>query len=289
MQSTPANKSQTEEWNAFTFHRDLGITSLHAFHHQYAYPRHSHDHFVICLIAQGIQSFTHKGTKYITPPQGAILINPSIVHTGEPATERGFKLCSIYPTEQHLAQVATGLSGRHCVAPYFRDVRVDRVDTTKILLALHHALVNNASKLERESRLTATLSHLIQHYAEIHPQVQSVGNEHYAVQQIRDFIETNFAAQITLNDLSRLVALSPFYLLRVFKAEVGLPPHAYLTDVRIRRSKQLIEVGIPLVDVAHAVGFSHQSHLTRRFRQIVGVTPGKYAIQVAPQSGGIGR
>ncbi|MCB8977210.1 MAG: AraC family ligand binding domain-containing protein [Ardenticatenaceae bacterium] len=42
---------------------------MHAFHREYAYPRHGHDHFVICLIEHGVQSFTHKGTKYMLPAQ----------------------------------------------------------------------------------------------------------------------------------------------------------------------------------------------------------------------------
>jgi AraC-like DNA-binding protein len=83
-----------------------------------------------------------------------------------------------------------------------------------------------------------------------------------------------------LTQLAEHVSLSPYYLLRVFRAEVGMPPYAYLESVRIRQAQQLIKVGKPLADVAVEVGFSSQSHLTHRFKQIIGVTPGQYAPQL---------
>ena len=76
------------------------------------------------------------------------------------------------------------------------------------------------------------------------------------------------------------MALSPYYLLRAFRAEVGMPPHAYLESIRIRRAQRLIEAGQPLAEVAAEMGFSSQSHLTQRFKQIIGVTPGQYARQL---------
>jgi AraC-like DNA-binding protein len=89
-----------------------------------------------------------------------------------------------------------------------------------------------------------------------------------------------FCQGISLTQLADHVSLSPYYLLRVFRAEVGMPPYTYLESVRIRHAQRLIEAGIPLAEVAVEVGFSSQSHLTRRFKQIIGVTPGQYAQQL---------
>jgi AraC-like DNA-binding protein len=97
------------------------------------------------------------------------------------------------------------------------------------------------------------------------------------VQQARRAIEENYAEGISLSQLAEHVSLSPYYLLRVFRAEVGMPPHAYLESVRIRRAQQLLEAGRPLAQVAADTGFSSQSHFTRRFKQVIGVPPGQYA------------
>jgi AraC-like DNA-binding protein len=72
------------------------------------------------------------------------------------------------------------------------------------------------------------------------------------------------------------VGLSPYYLLRVFRDEVGMPPHAYLESRRIQQAQRLLKQGEPLAAVAHDLGFSTQSHFTTSFRRIIGVTPGQY-------------
>jgi len=258
----------------------LDVSLLHAFHREYAYPRHGHDHYVICLIERGVQSFTLKGTKYITPPSGLILINPGIVHTGEPATEQGFQMRSLYPTEKHMQTAVQQLTDRHNAIPYFRDVRIDDAAATHSVWALHQALIDGTNPLEIESRFIATLAQLINQYGEVRRVERPFSQEREAVRRAKQYLEENYAQRISLSDLAEQVALSPYHLLRVFHAEVGLPPHTYLQDVRIRRAQRLIELGHTLADAALTVGFSSQSHLTRRFKQIVGVTPGQYASQI---------
>ena len=55
-----------------------------------------------------------------------------------------------------------------------------------------------------------------------------------------------------------------------------MPPHAYLTQVRANRARELLVRGEPLSAVAYTCGFSDQSHLTRIFKKIFGITPGAY-------------
>lgn len=269
-----------EEKRKFWHNPQLDVTLMRAYHRDYAYPRHAHDHFVICLIERGVQSFMHQGTQYVTPPRGLILINPGVVHTGEPASENGFQMRCIYPTEAHLQTAVTQLTGHHNASPYFREVRIDDPTTTHDIWALHDALSQNNDPLEAESRFLATLARLIQRYGEVRPAQRPLPQEQTAVQQARRYLEDRFDQPVSLNELASHVALSPYYLLRVFHAEVGLPPHAYLQDLRVRHAQRLIEKGTPLAAAALAVGFSSQSHLNRRFKQIVGVTPGQYAGQI---------
>jgi hypothetical protein len=70
---------------------------------------------VLSLIERGRQSFTHKGTKYPTPPGGLILINPGVVHTGEAADTQGFELRALYPStslmEKAVFELTDGAGG----------------------------------------------------------------------------------------------------------------------------------------------------------------------------------
>ncbi len=271
---------QTKEWTKIWHNTHLDVELLHAHYIQHAYPRHSHDYYVVSLIERGRQSFTHKGTKHLTSPGGIILINPGEVHTGEAVDEHGFEMRAIYPTTTHMEMAVFELTGHHRALPFFNNVRVDHSWAMSSVLSLHRSMSQGASTLERESRFIWTLAQLIKRYADISTTVQKAGNEKKAVQQAIRFIEEFFAQGVSLNELAQHVGLSPYYFLRVFCAEVGMPPYTYLESVRIRHAQRLIESGKSLAEVAIEVGFSNQSHLTRSFKNIIGVTPGQYAQQV---------
>jgi AraC-like DNA-binding protein len=265
-----------KEWTKSLHNPQLDVELLHAYYVQHAYPRHSHDYYVISLIARGRQSFTHQGTKLSTPPGGLILINPDTVHTGEAADTRGFELRSLYPSTSLMETAVFELTGRRAL-PFFKEVRVDQRWATSSVLSLHKAILDGADLLECESRILLTMAQLIRQYADIGATEGHLGKEKKAIQQVRQYIDEHFAESVTLNRLAQRVALSPYYLLRVFGAEVGMPPYAYLESVRIRHTQRLIKAGKPLAEVAAEVGFSSQSHMTRQFKKIIGVTPGQYA------------
>jgi predicted branched-subunit amino acid permease/AraC-like DNA-binding protein len=62
--------------------------------------------------------------------------------------------------------------------------------------------------------------------------------------------------------LAAAVEASPFSLLRAFRAETGLPPHAYVNQRRVRLARDLLTQGVAPADVAARVGFADQAHLT---------------------------
>jgi AraC-like DNA-binding protein len=268
---------QKQEWTRIWHHAHLDVNLLQAMYVQHAYPRHSHDYYVICVIERGVQTFTHNRTNYVTPPGGLILINPGVVHTGQAADARGFQMRSIYPTVMHMERAVYELTGKHNTLPSFKEVRVDNTVLRDSVVALHRALIDGASTLECESRFMWTLAQLVEQYGDTQHAAQEIGKERWAVQRAQSYIDERFAEGIRLTELAEHVALSPYYLLRVFRAQVGMPPYAYLESVRIRHAQQLIEQGKGLADVAAEVGFSSQSHMTNRFKQIIGATPGQYA------------
>ena len=146
-----------KEWSQIRHNADINVGLLHAYYIEHAYPRHSHDYYVISLIERGNQSFTHNGIKHITLPGGMILINPGEVHTGEAADKAGFELYSLYPTASHMEMAVFELTGSHLAMPIFKEVRVNNLRTRNSILSLHNAMSQYTSRLERESRFTWTL------------------------------------------------------------------------------------------------------------------------------------
>jgi AraC-like DNA-binding protein len=93
----------------------------------------------------------------------------------------------------------------------------------------------------------------------------------------RELLEQRAHESISLDELASTAALSRFHLLRSFAGEFGLPPHAYQIQMRIKQACRLLRLGMPCVTVASSVGFADQSHFTRHFKKIMGVTPRAYA------------
>ena len=82
---------------------------------------------------------------------------------------------------------------------------------------------------------------------------------------------------LSLDVIGNKLALSPRQIQRRLKAATGLSPSQYLLDKRLSKAAELLIEGNKSTYVAHATGFSQQSHFTRRFKERFGVTPGQYA------------
>lgn len=97
------------------------------------------------------------------------------------------------------------------------------------------------------------------------------------VRHALELLRERLAEPITLDELASHASLDKYHLCRAFRAQMGLPPHAYLTRLRIARAKQLLVAGLRPSEVALQVGLYDQSQLNRHFRRLVGTTPGRYA------------
>lgn len=91
-----------------------------------------------------------------------------------------------------------------------------------------------------------------------------------------DYLREHYSQNVTLKELAQVAQTNPFVLIRQFGKEVGMTPCEYLLAYRINRAKQFLQNGVRILDVAHMCGFSDQSHFTRKFKRMVGVTPGKF-------------
>ncbi|MCC3507513.1 MULTISPECIES: helix-turn-helix transcriptional regulator [unclassified Microcoleus] len=86
--------------------------------------------------------------------------------------------------------------------------------------------------------------------------------------------------ELALADLAAIAQISPNYFTTQFKQSIGFAPHQYVIRQRVERAKKLLVNGEEkIADIAYQVGFTHQSHLTRHFKRLVGVTPKQFLIQ----------
>lgn len=132
------------------------------------------------------------------------------------------------------------------------------------------------SCLYAESAATFLAVHLLQNYTTRKSSVQEYegGLPQQKLKQAVDYIQDHLAQEISLNAIADYLGISRYYFCRLFKQSTGLSPHQYVIQQRVERAKQLLQRrGMSIADVAQVCGFAHQSHLTRHFKRLTGVTP----------------
>ena len=214
-------------------------------------------------------------------PVGSLsIIHPGEVHSARDPEDRltssSFRM--MYAKPALLGEAATAVAGRPEVPPFFRDPIILDRDLAWDFLRLHVALEGAAPRLEQDARLLRVLTRLVERHAGVRPSPPPA-RERRAVRVAREYLEENLGRSVTLEELAHRANLSPFHLARVFRDEVGMPPHAYQMQARLGRARSLLLQGWPVARVARETGFADQSHLTRRFKRLVGVPPSRYGHQ----------
>ncbi|MCV9999429.1 AraC family transcriptional regulator [Pararhizobium sp. YC-54] len=246
---------------------------LWANYRDHRFQRHFHEEFAIGIIEDGCQAFSYDGRHRIDLPRGTVcLISPGMVHEGWVGAEEGWTYRMFYPSAPLMGQAAEEIFGTPDIT--FPSPAVNDPNLFACLQRLHQmTAAPHLQSLEFETLYLATIRITVERHAGRRPQVDQRRHEP-ALRQVRDALEDRYAEVVTLSELKELAGISKFHLLRQFKAIYGLPPHAYLSQVRVRRASALILTGHGLADTAAAVGFVDQAHMTHTFRRSLGYTPG---------------
>lgn len=90
------------------------------------------------------------------------------------------------------------------------------------------------------------------------------------------FLESRSGDPVTLRELETATAGNRHRIIRAFRRHLGITPHAYIMRLQVRRALALLAEGERIVDAAAEAGFADQSHFTKHFKRVCGMTPGKY-------------
>ncbi|MFF9161519.1 AraC family transcriptional regulator [Streptomyces longwoodensis] len=249
--------------------RVRGVTEVfHAHFTEYAYPMHVHDAWTLLIVDDGAVRYDLERHEHGTPHDTVTLLPPHVPHNGAPATPHGFRKRVVYLDASVLGE---DLIGAAVDGPDLRDALLRRR-----VGQLHTALARPGDELEAESRLTFVAEHL---RARLDERLRPAGRDARdpaLARRLRELLDARVTDGVTLEEAARLLHAHPAHLVRAFSGAYGIAPHQYLTSRRVGRARRLLLDGLPPGEVATTAGFFDQAHLTRHFRRLVGVPPGRY-------------
>ena len=227
------------------------------------------------MLERGAARFSLEATQQRAAEGELFVLEPDAVHTGMAAVPEGwtYKVLYIEPTIVHEWAEHDGSPPRAARWVVFRDVALRGA-----LERAHRALVSEPpGSLAIEEAVLGAVAGLRPH---LRPGPSERGRrhaEHAAVRRARDHLRERWDERVSLAELSVVAGLSRYELVRRFRDQTDITPHAFQTNLRIAQARRLLSAGVAPAEVAAECGFADQPHLSRVFKRAVGVSPARYA------------
>lgn len=244
------------------------------------FPPHFHQAYCIWFNTSGGEHYSHRGQTDILQPGRFGIVAPGDVHANRSVGHSARSLMTFYVQNDRLQSIyrqvgAASSAGMEFKSRFYRDP-----ECLESLVRLFATLRNSPAALEQESAFLEVFGLLARRHGLARTTEAAIGYEITRVRGIIDLFRERLAENISLTELARQFACTPYHLIRCFKKECGLTPYAYLLRLRLERARELIRRGRPLVDTALETGFADQSHLTRHFKAHYGISPGEFRRQI---------
>jgi AraC-like DNA-binding protein/quercetin dioxygenase-like cupin family protein len=274
----------------------LGVELMRTSYQRQFFPKHTHEYFTIGLGLRGVGIIWFGGANHARRRGELVVIAPGDVHTGGPAP--GSAMLSYFAIQVPATVLSLCADAHGIRRSNFSSVGSAVIHDSLIRAELSrlNALMNAATggaTIEPSSRshptshvvdrlaedvVVTALGLVVERYRQVGLPAAATRDEPELVRAVREIIDDCYADNVrtSLAMLSAECGVTPFHIVRSFTRSVGLSPHRYLVQVRVRRARELLARGVPPSWAATMTGFTDQSHLTLQFKRYVGMTPGSY-------------
>ncbi|WP_426511124.1 AraC family ligand binding domain-containing protein [Dactylosporangium sp. McL0621] len=264
--------AESAEWTRVDAGRHA-LDLLTASYRRHQFARHTHATYAIGVVTCGEEQFHYRGTLRRAGVGSLAILEPGEPHDGMAARPEGWAYRVLYPSEALLFDGRTERAG-------FREPIVTDPRSVHLIRSAHEELTAGLDPLAAHSRLVWAFEAVIQRHGALAEAPGGIRAGDAAagrkVAEIRDRLLADLRCAPSLRELAAGVELSPYHMLRVFREATGFPPHAWLVLERVCHARLLLAAGRTPAEVAGAVGFADQAHLTRWFKRVTGVTPAAF-------------
>jgi len=237
----------------------------------FSFAPHRHDEMAVAFYLGGRKAYRCHHTEGLAQAGDLLVIAPDVVHTAATIGDTPWDYVALYVP---LETVADGLSitEADCLS---RVGSHRHFASGAIEPGLIHRFAGAISGVQKIDLLA---------FQEVLVAVAGADGQEANEPRRRDPVLDRIAARLRtecdsrpiLSDLSEEAGMSPEHFCRRFKAQFGLSPFQHLIAARVERSRDLLRTGQSIAAAAIAAGFADQSHMTRWFRRVYGVTPGRF-------------
>jgi len=250
----------------------LGIEVVYGENVTHDFSRHTHRVLCVGAVAVGLRTLLCRGYEYKVTPGQIFLIPPNEAHACSPTSEaHTYRLLLI--SSDVLRKILPDFEENQTI---FTHLVVDDKNLYEQLLALHRLLESNETNFIKQSVLVSVIGDIAERCVALQGKLQMRHKQYESIKRAQIYIEEHYGENFSLDDIAAHAYLSPYYLIRAFSRVIGLPPHIYQQQIRMRHAKEMLGQSISLAEVADQIGFADQSHFSNVFKKMVGVTPGEY-------------
>ncbi len=244
----------------------------------YAVRRHFHDTLSIGFVEKGSSIIRCHPLEFSLGEGDVILIPPLTIHLCQPRDPMRFRFRMIYVCPKWLEKSLGTDSAR--LAPQTASLsRADRKDAA----AFFTAVQDKADRLLDETHAIFFLDHILNTVfcrddaPTGHDAKKAILPAPGRMDKVKRFLDDHFDRDIQLDDLADIAGTSKYAVLRQFKHQWQITPHAYVINRRILAAKTQLKAGHSVADTAAACGFFDQSHFIKTFKNFTGIRPADFA------------
>lgn len=263
-----------------------GLEVVDTNQHIHRYPPHLHDALEVIWVRAGAVEIFCRDCAFQLAAGEACLVAPNELHGGQTTAGASFRFTAVMIPREVLAGSLRALGpivdarGRPLPCALLRRNRADTA--LERLVAAVRARIPHAQQVRALLRILDELHDAAEPISAPSPERAYL---HPAVRQVKTILSAECARNVQLARLARAVHLDSRYLISLFKAATGMPPHRFQIALRVDLARRLIQHDTPIRLAAALAGFADQSHLTRHFKRHYGMTPGFFRLARQPPAG----
>ena len=236
--------------------------------YQQDFPLHFHDVLCLTLVQSGYECTEVEGKKLLSPIGSISLTYQEEIHANPNINDGSYSFLTYYLSPEVLRYFYGGKDFAF----------IERVVQDHSLFSMLYGWAQEEAPINiREQNLQSIIQYFVRHH--IRPRGSNDNSSTISNRQLNDvlsYMNENLDSKITIEQLAKMADSDSFKFIRSFKKEKGITPIQYLTIKRVEKAKRLLKRGNTSVDTALSVGFYDQSHFTKNFKRLTGITPRVY-------------